>query len=65
MIQRRGSTLDSNQNDIKKHLLRAVYYNLPKFIKAFKIPQKKKEKKKRCAFEKSSLSKHFSGHLAP
>lgn len=63
MIQWRGSTLDYNQNDIKKHLLRAVYYNLPKFTKAFKILQKKK--KKRCAFEKSSLSKHFSGHLAP
>lgn len=64
MIQRRGSTLDYNQNDIKKHLLRAVYYNLPKFIKAFKIPRKKKKKRK-GAFEKSSLSKHFSGHLAP
>lgn len=46
MIQRRGSTLDYNQNDIKKHLLRAVYYNLPKFIKAFKIPRKKKKKRK-------------------
>lgn len=63
MIQRRGSTFDYSQNDIKKHLLRAVYY---KFIKAFKIPQKKeKKRKKRCAFEKSSLSKHFSSHLAP
>lgn len=50
MIQRRGSTLDYNQNDIKKHLLRAVYYNLPKFIKAFKIPRKKKRKKEKMCF---------------
>lgn len=47
MIQRRGSTFDYNQNDIKKHLLRAVYY---KFIKAFKIPQKKEKKKEKMCF---------------
>lgn len=55
MIQRRGSTLDSNQNDIKKHLLRAVYYNLPKFIKAFKIPQKKKKKKRKDVLLKRAV----------
>lgn len=48
MIQRRGSTLDYNQNDIKKHLLIAVYYNLPKFTKAFKILQNKNKKKMCC-----------------
>lgn len=55
MIQRRGSKLDYNQNDIKKHLLRAVYYNLPKFIKAFKIPQKKKKKKRKDVLLKRAV----------
>lgn len=55
MIQRRGSTLDYNQNDIKKHLLRAVYYNLPKFIKALKIPQKKKKKKRKDVLLKRAV----------
>lgn len=59
MIQRRGSTLDYNQNDIKKHLLRAVYYNLPKLIKAFKIPRKKKKKRKDVLLKRAVYQSTF------